>query len=84
MERIDEQRVRFDFDAMACPFKLRFEPRMPYAKNDVASIGAANEDRREFIEWLKGLTLKIPAHKRPYIIGETFSVAVPCGELDLL
>jgi TonB family protein len=84
VDDVDRQHVRFDFNQMACPFELTFEPRQPYTKNMVGQVGAWSEDRRELVEWLRTLKLKIPEKSRPYIIGETLSVAVPCGELDLL
>ena len=80
---LKQQTVRFDLATMACPFDVKFAPRQPYAENYVSQIGAQDPNRREFIEWLRAITLELPAPMMRTAFGETSTVSVPCALLDL-
>lgn len=83
IRNVSEQKVRFDFDTMACPFKFRFEPWMPYASNNVREIEPASPGRRLFLDWARKVTLDIPPELMRTAGGEASTVTVPCGFMDL-
>jgi len=83
LDKLEQQRVRFDFSSMNCPFDVRLNLYQPFAKNSVGEIDHADPNRREFIEWLRGVALKLPEAAAPQIIGQSMIVSVPCGMLDL-
>ena len=80
---LEQQPVRFDFATMACPFTVRFAPRQPHSENYVAQVGDPDPNRREFVEWLRGLTLALPARMMRTAFGAELTVSVPCAVLDL-
>ena len=79
----DRQKVRFDFTTMACPFDVRVRLFQPYAPNSVGEIERTDSNRREFLEWVKGLRLRIPPEMARRVIGTSMTVSVPCTVLDL-
>ena len=78
------QKVRFDFNTMGCPFDLTFLPYRPYTTNRVSELVTSDPNRRELLEWLRNVTLDVPAHAMKTVIGNSTTVSVPCGVLDLL
>ncbi len=84
VEGLDKHRVRFDLNTMACPFEVRFKLYQPYMPNAVGEIGTSDPNRREFLEWLKTASLKLPPNAKRQVIGDSMTIAVPCGVLDLL
>lgn len=78
------ERVRFDFTTMGCPFAIKLGLYRPYATNEVGEVGRADPNRREFIEWLRTVTLDIPKSAAQFAVGHEFTVDVPCAVLDLL
>ncbi len=78
------QKVRFDFNTMGCPFDLKFSPYRPYTSNRVAELVTSDPNRRELLEWLRAATLDIPPQAMKTVIGNSTTVSVPCGVLDLL
>jgi hypothetical protein len=76
-------KARFDFNAMACPFKLEFAPYQPYAANAVVELDSKNASRSEFIRWLQDAPIDLPPKTMRTAIGETSVVTVPCTVLDL-
>ena len=74
---------RFDFDTMACPFKLTFELYRPYTSNRVSEMGEANANRKDFVEWLRGVAFDISEFNLRGVMGEPSTLLVPCGVLDL-
>lgn len=77
------QSVRFDFAAMGCPFQLRFELYQPYLQNKVRDVSDANDTRREFFQWMRGVSFNISDNNLRGVMGEPTLVSVPCGVLDL-
>lgn len=73
----------FDFDTMACPFDIQLSHLRPYALNFATEVGVADPNRREFIEWLRQATLKLPADAAKQLVGASLKISVPCGKLDL-
>ncbi|WP_295639430.1 hypothetical protein [uncultured Methylibium sp.] len=84
IDGLDTQRVRFDLNTMGCPFDLRFTLYQPYQPNAVGEVGTSDPNRRELLEWLKTISLKLPPEAKRLVIGDSMTVAVPCGVLDLL
>jgi hypothetical protein len=83
LDKPEQQRVRFDFSTMACPFEVRLGLYQPFASNSVGEVERSDPNRREFIEWLKGLALKLPDAAARHVVGQSMIVSVPCGMLDL-
>lgn len=83
LDKPELQRVRFDFSTMGCPFDVRLSLFQPFTKNAVAEFERSDPNRREFIEWLTGVALKLPDSAALQIIGQKTTVSVPCGLLDL-
>jgi hypothetical protein len=73
----------FDFHTMACPFEVELSHFRPYAGNAVYEVGAANPNRREFIEWLREARLNLPSDAAKQLVGAAIKISVPCGKLDL-
>jgi hypothetical protein len=81
VDKLDQARIRFDFATMACPFEVRIRLYQPHAPNQVGELDRADPNRREFIEWLRGVSLKLPSDAARHVIGQSITVAVPCGVL---
>ena len=81
----DESRrlVRFDFTTMGCPFEVRFVLWRPHATNVVGELERADPNRREFIEWLRTVDLDAPKTLHDELVGDSMTISVPCGVLDL-
>ena len=82
VKNLKQQTVRFDLTTMGCPFEIRLAPFQPYATNDVSEVGSSDPGRREFIEWLRNVTIDLPPHVMKSAIGEPTTVSVPCALLD--
>jgi hypothetical protein len=75
------QPVYFDTSKMGCPFDVRVSHMQPYLPNWVGEVDSANPERRAFLEWLASLQLRVtPPHR---ILGDIFTVSVPCVIVDL-
>ena len=74
---------RFDFNTMACPFKLSFELYRPYTQNAVTEIGSSSANREAFLAWLRGVAFDVSDTKLRGVMGEPVTLSVPCGVLDL-
>lgn len=75
------QQVYFDTSKMGCPFDVRVEHRQPYFGNWVGELGDANPARKPLLDWISSLQLRVtPPHR---ILGDTFTVSVPCVIIDL-
>jgi len=83
LDKLEAEHVKFDFATMACPFDVRFVLRQPVLPNEVGEIERSDPNRREFIEWLKTVSLKIPERDRAQVLGDSMTLSVPCGVLDL-
>ena len=80
---IDQQKVFFDFNTMACPFAVNFTLRQPYVANRVGEIGEMQESRGAFVAWLEQLDLSIPDSQRELVMLHDSTITVPCIKLDL-
>lgn len=73
----------FDMTSMACPFDLRITYRQPYVSNVVSELETTNANRKPLIDWLAKIALDIPERKANQLLGDTFTLSVPCGAIDL-
>lgn len=80
---VERQPVVFDFKTMGCPFELQLRVYQPYQANSVGEVGSSDPNRREFIEWVKNATFKLPPASANQLVGGSMKVSVPCGQLDL-
>ncbi|ROZ64429.1 hypothetical protein [Ramlibacter sp. WS9] len=75
--------VFFSLDGMGCPFDVRLRYWQPIYRNEVGEVGSEVPARRAFLDWLSTLVLDLPAKSQNAILGDTMTVSVPCGKIDL-
>lgn len=75
--------VYFDFNTMGCPFEVVFRPMQPHAPNDVGVVGAVNDERRFFLDWMSRQQFNLPPREANALIGQEARVSVPCMVLNL-
>lgn len=75
--------VSFDLDAMSCPFDVRLEYWQPAFRNRVGEVGARVPARKPLLEWLSSLRLNIPEPIANKVTGDSLTISVPCGKIDL-
>lgn len=75
--------ARFDFATMDCPFDVRVTHYQPFKPHVVGQLGAALESRRDFLHWLSQVRLRMSSEQQLALLGDTFTVSVPCGRLVL-
>jgi hypothetical protein len=80
---IDQQKVRFDLDSMACPFEVIWGVGMPAFKNRVGQVGAPNPNRLEFLAWLETLSLNVRPEVFDQVLGQQIKIYIPCGKINL-
>jgi hypothetical protein len=73
---------RFDFATMGCPFDLRVTHQQPFKPHAIGQLGEARAGRLDFIEWLSGIELKLNRQTALAVLGDSFTLGVPCGTLD--
>lgn len=83
IDKITEQKVRFDFTTMGCPFKFSLNYVQPFMPNGVQEIGGSDPNRREFVHWLHGVTVKPALNPDNKLVDREIEVSVPCLILDL-
>ena len=75
--------VYFDLNTMQCPFSLRLSYFRPQGPNEVRALGNNHPARQAFMDWLSQITLNLPAELNTEVLGQTITVEVPCGTVDL-
>jgi hypothetical protein len=75
--------AKFDFNAMNCPFEFQLTYYHPFKKNVVNELDNSHPNRRPFLAWISGLSLNLDAVDANGVLGESMTVSVPCGSLDL-
>lgn len=83
VDKIAEQRVRFDFTTMGCPFSFRMTYLQPFSSSNIAEVGDTNSNRREFVHWLRNVTVRPELNPDNKLVDRDFEVSVPCLVLDL-
>jgi hypothetical protein len=80
---IRKQTLRFDFNAMGCPFDLKFMYRQPYLPNAVGEVGGSQAARRPFLAWLAGVELDLPKRSQDAVFGDSVTLPIPCTKINL-
>jgi hypothetical protein len=73
----------FDTRAMGCPFDLRVQYMAPHMSNVVAEVGDAVPERRPLLQWLAKVELNLPEPQHNLVLGDRFTLHVPCLTLDV-
>lgn len=83
VDKLADQRVRFDFTTMACPFDVDLTYLQPYTSNHASEAPQHAVNRREFTKWLGRVKLKPSLTVGDRLVGRDINIAVPCLVLDL-
>lgn len=75
--------VFFDLNQMGCPFDLRVTYYQPHDTNAVRELDVSRSIRQPFLDWLSRLELNLPAARNTEVLGDTFTLSVPCTVIDL-
>lgn len=75
--------ARFDLRTMGCPFDLQVLHRQPFAAHRVGQLGEARAERADFIAWMSQVQFNLDESTALEVLGDTFTVHVPCATLDL-
>jgi len=70
--------AKFDFNTMDCPFDVRMTYMQPFDSNDVREYENVVPSRRPLIDWLSKITLIITDKESIRVIGNVFTIKVPC------
>lgn len=73
----------FDFNSMGCPFDVILTYRQPLARSWAYEVESSVPARLPFLNWLEQVQLKLTQHESIAIFGDTVTISVPCGSLDL-
>lgn len=80
---IKDQKVKFDFSSMSCPFDFIYTVGLPAVANHISEVGSTDLNRTEFLSWIARLTLSIESNLFERLLGTRVLVSVPCGTIDL-
>ena len=80
---IKQANVYFDFNAMGCPFEVRFRLYQPHSLNSVGEVGEVHPERLFFLDWLRRQQLDLPPRTHNAVLGQISTVSVPCTVLNL-
>jgi hypothetical protein len=83
VEGVERDPVRFDLNAMGCPFELRLMYLQPNRKNRVAEMDNHNPARRELMQWIERHRLKLAPRMLAAVLGSSATLRIPCGVVDL-
>lgn len=75
--------ISFDLSALDCPFDLRIVYFQPFLANHVYEFGASLPQRRDFLDFLGSITLRLPVSRQLDVLGDDFTLNVPCGTINL-
>jgi hypothetical protein len=73
----------FDLNIMGCPFDLRITYMQPHGANTVGELDSVRPEREALMGWLSGLRLNLDDYANTSVLGDEFTLHVPCGILDL-
>lgn len=75
--------VYFDLKTMGCPFDVRIKYFQPFKPNRVAELEQSRPERRLFLDWLSTIKIRAPEATQLAVLGDEFTVRVPCGTVNL-
>ncbi|MDH4050365.1 MAG: hypothetical protein OEU93_02230 [Rubrivivax sp.] len=55
----------------------------PFQRNTVEQVGEARAERRDFLAWLSKIPLRLASRGQLDVLGDQFTVSVPCAKLNL-
>jgi hypothetical protein len=73
----------FGFERMGCPFDVRLRYFRPHGPNGIDELETQIPERQPFFEWLSRVELNLTPQQNTAVLGDTMTVSVPCGSLDL-
>ncbi len=73
----------FNLNSMGCPFDVRLTYWQPHAPNEVAELQEHRPERSPLLDWMTRLRLDLSDDKNAQVLGDTTTVTVPCGTIDL-
>jgi len=75
--------AEFDFNTMACPFKVNYTPHGPSLPNEVTAQ-PEDPNRYAFLKWLAQRQLAFRSERQANdLFGSVLQIQVPCGTLNL-
>lgn len=77
------QPAYFDLQTMGCPFALRLTYYQPHASNTVQQLDNTHPARQALMDWLSRFQLRLPERLNTSLVGQSATVSVPCGTIDL-
>lgn len=80
---IQQAQVYFDFNELKCPFDVRVRMMQPVRDNLVGELGEAVPERVFFLDWLSRQRLDLTPGQQNRLIGQSTTISVPCGTLNL-
>lgn len=75
--------AKFDLSSMGCPFDLRMTYMQPFDDNDVREYENVVPSRKPFIDWLAKIVLHLNEQQSIAVLGDIFTLKIPCGTIDL-
>lgn len=75
--------VFFGLDTMACPFDVRLVYNRPHQTNSVLEVANHEPMRQPLLDWLSQMTLRLPPDRNRAVLGETMTITIPCGTVNL-
>lgn len=75
--------VQFDLDQMGCPFDVRVTFMQPADSNEVVELDNTDPRRLDFLDWLAAMRLDVDATTANALLGQSMTVSVPCGKVEL-
>jgi hypothetical protein len=73
----------FDLGTMRCPFDVRLEYLRPHTRNRVLELENSDPARQPLLDWLSQMTFKLPSANNRKVLGESMTIKVPCGTVNL-
>jgi hypothetical protein len=75
--------VSFDLNSMACPFDVRVTYLQPYGHSAVSQLDQADPARAPLLNWLSNVKLNLSEKQSLTVLGDQFTLSVPCGTINL-
>lgn len=77
------QPAYFDLNTLGCPFSVRVKYTAPYIGNTIKELDSSVSARKPFLDWLSRIALKLPERAANLVIGDEFTLDIPCVKVDL-
>jgi len=77
------RQASFDLNSMACPFDVRVTYLQPYGRSTVAQLDKADPARAPLLDLLANVKLNLSEKQSLKVLGDQFTLSVPCGTVNL-